>query len=303
MAQPKVSVVITCYNYGQYVESALQSVFSQTFQDFEIILVDDGSTDDSEERIRPFLSDSRLKYIKQENSGQAKAKNRGINESSGEFIAFLDSDDKWNKTKLEKQLPLFLNKDVGVVYSKAKYIDEYDHPVNIVLKDKYMRPRNGKVTDFLYMNNFVPFSSSIVRCGGFKEFGVFDESLPMGIDWDLWLRLSTQYKFDFVDEPLLIYRVGHPGQMSKMVEKRHSCSDQIMKQFIHQYPEIVSPNIIRRALGYTYCNRGDYFGGKDLSLANRYYLMALRQSPFDVRAYISIIRLIIKKRYGYLDLI
>ena len=285
MAQPKVSVVITCYNYGQYVETALQSVFSQTFQDFEIILVDDGSTDNSEEKIRPFLSDSRLKYIKQENSGQAKAKNRGINESSGEVIAFLDADDKWDKTKLEKQLPLFLNKDVGVVYSKAKYIDEYDHPVNIVLKDKYMRPRNGKVTDFLYMNNFVPFSSSIVRRACFDKFGLFDESLPMGIDWDLWLRLSTQYKFDFVDESLFIYRIGHSGQMSKNVEERHKYSDKIMERFRLKYPDFVSAKIYTNAMAYTYFNRSEYYSNKDPWKGIRFSLKSIKLAPVKLKGY------------------
>jgi len=302
MVQPKVSVVITCYNYGQYVESALQSVFSQTFQDFEIILINDGSTDDSEEKIHPFLSDPRLKYIKQNNSGQANAKNRGIKQAKGQFIAFLDADDLWEKTKLEKQLPLFSHDKIGVVYSRAKYINKDGMPLHTTIKGKYLQPRSGNVTNFLFFDNFIPFSSSIIRRQCLKTFNGFNESLEMGIDWNLWLKISTQYAFKFINEPLLIYRVGHPGQMSKKAEKRHSCSDQTMKQFIHQYPEMVSPDIIRRALSYTYCNRGRYFSGKDLSLANQYYTMALRQSPFEARAYIGLIKNflkhIFKKKYG-----
>jgi len=285
MVQPKVSVVITCYNYGQYVEAALQSVLSQTFQDFEIILINDGSTDDSEEKIHPFLSDPRLKYIKQNNSGQAKAKNRGINESSGEFIAFLDADDKWEKTKLEKQLPLFFDKNMGVIYSKTKYIDENNNPVNLVLKDKYLQPRKGRVTNFLYMNNFVPFSSSIVRCTCFDKFGLFDESLSMGIDWDLWLRVSTHYNFDFVDDYLLIYRIGHSGQMSKKTEIRHKCSDRIMEQFKKKYPAFVSAKSHRNALSYTYFNRSKYYSHKDPWKGICFSLKATRLAPGELKGY------------------
>jgi glycosyltransferase involved in cell wall biosynthesis len=280
-----VSVVITCYNYGQYVEKAIESVFLQTYEDFEIILVDDGSTDDSEQRIRPFLSDKRLTYIRQKNKGQANAKNTGIKHAKGEFIAFLDADDLWETTKLEKQLALFSNDKTGVVFSRARYIDKNGSPLDISLKGKYLQPRSGNVTNFLFFDNFIPFSSSIIRKQCLEVFKGFDESLEMGIDWDLWLKISTQYAFDFVDEPLLIYRVGHSGQMSKKAEKRQSCADRIMKQFIHQYPEIVSPSIIRRALAYTYCNRGGYFSHKDIAQANQYYVMALRQAPFEIRAY------------------
>lgn len=300
MSIPKVSVVITCYNYGKYVEKAIESVFSQTYDDVEIILVDDGSTDDSEQRIRPFLSDKRLTYIRQKNQGQANAKNAGIRHARGQFIAFLDADDLWETTKLEKQMPLFSNDTIGVVYSRARYIDKDGQHLNITLKGKYLRPRSGNVTNFLFFDNFVPFSSSIIRKQCLEVFNGFDESLEMGIDWDLWLKISTQYAFAFVDEPLLIYRVGHTGQMSKKAEKRQGCSDRIMKQFMHNYPEVVTPNIIRRALAYTYCNRGGYFSGKDLSHSNKYYAMAIRQAPFEIRAYKGLmknfLRHILKKK-------
>ena len=301
MSIPKVSVVITCYNYGKYVEKAIESVFLQTYDDVEIVLIDDGSTDDSDRRIRPFLSDKKLTYIRQKNRGQANAKNTGIKHARGEFIAFLDADDLWETTKLEKQIPLFSNDKTGVVYSRAGYIDKDGRPLNITLKGKYLRPKSGNVTTFLFLDNFIPFSSSIVRKQCLDMFNGFDESLEMGIDWDLWLRISTQYAFDFIDEPLLIYRVGHSGQMSKKAEKRQGCSDRIMKQFMHHYPEVVPPSIIRRALSYTYCNRGGYFSKKDVSHSNKYYAMALRQTPFEVRAYKglmkNLLRHIWKKKY------
>ncbi len=106
---PQVSIVVTCYNYGKYVARCLASIQNQTFPDFEVIIVDDGSTDNSELQIRPFLQDKRFRFIKQKNGGQANAKNRGVKESKAELIAFLDADDLWEEEKLEKQIKLFDN--------------------------------------------------------------------------------------------------------------------------------------------------------------------------------------------------
>ena len=188
---PTISIVITCYNYSCYLAGCLDSVLSQTFQDFEVIVVNDGSTDNTDEVIFPYIKDPRIIYIKQKNSGQAKAKNTGIQKSKGRLIAFLDADDLWDTTKLEKQMPLFDDKGVGVVYSRVRYIDEQGDDVSFQHKSTYLTPRAGKITEFLFIDNFIPFSSSVVRRECFERVGVFDESIRMGIDWDLWLRISV----------------------------------------------------------------------------------------------------------------
>jgi len=286
---PEVSVVVTCYNYGKYVAGCLNSILEQSFEDFEIILVDDGSTDNSEEQIRPYLHDSRINYIKQKNGGQANAKNTGIRESSGRFIAFLDADDEWVPTKLEKQLPLF-NNNIGVVYSTHCFMDEVGNIVQRGRRRKMMEPKSGKVTEDLYMDNFIPFSSSIVRSECFDQFGGFDETLAMGIDWDLWLRLSTRYHFDYINEPLLIYRVGHSGQMSKNETTRHKCSDRILIKFRKCYPDEISSMLERRAMAYTFSNRGTYYRHIDLTLSTNYYLRALKMHPIWRTAYIGLLK-------------
>jgi len=288
-----VSVVITCYNYGRYVEGCIKSVLDQTYQDFEIIIVNDGSTDDSEDRIRPFLQDERIKYIKQPNSGQARAKNRGIQESSGKFIAFLDADDLWELTKLEKQLPLFEDPKVGVVYSRAKYIDSDGKPLDFKLEGKYLQPRSGKVTEWLIFDNFVPFSSSIVRRKCIERVGLFDESLAMGIDWDLWLRISVSYYFDYVDGQLLIYRMGHTGQMSDNIEIRQACSDAIYQKFLTKYPNAVSEGIERMVLHYTYCSRGYYWSTRNKKKALKCYWLGLKAKPLSLRAYKGLVRTLV----------
>ena len=287
---PKVSVVIASYNYAGYICHAIDSVLNQTFDDFEIVIVNDGSTDNTQRIIQPYLSDERITYIYQENAGQANAKNNGIKNSSGEFIAFLDADDLWKKTKLEKQIPLFSNKNVGVVYSRSRFVDQQGNIVEYKVESKYLLPKSGEVTKALFFDNFVPFSSSVVRRECFEEHGCFDESIMMGIDWDLWLRLSMCYRFEFISEQLLLYRVGHSGQMSKNLEERQKCSDKIMQKFYESNPGLLPLSTIRHAWAYTYSNRGYYYSHLDSHRSSEYYLLSIQKWPLQFAAYKGLIK-------------
>lgn len=220
-----VSVVITSYNYGNYLATAVESVLCQTSENFEIIIIDDGSTDNTRLIAESYLRDQRVKYIYQHNSGQPKAKNRGIRESKGEYIAFLDADDIWMPTKLERQLPLFDDPPIGVVYSRRKWID----PDGKEIEGNERILRRGNILDHIFVDNFICFSSSMVRRSFIVDSGFFDENLPMGIDYDLWLRLAARCKFDYVDEPLVKYRTGH-ANLSKNVMRRYECAQRIMNQ-------------------------------------------------------------------------
>ena len=200
-------------------------------------------------------------------------------------MAFLDADDRWERSKLAKQLAFFSKPEIGVVYTGVRYIDQSDHPVDLVLSDKYLQPRAGKVTDWLYMNNFVPFSSAMVRMKCLESLGKFNETLPMGIDWDLWLRISTKYMFAYVDEPLLLYRVGHAGQMSKNETIRHACSDKIMQEFIHKNPGIVDIKVQKKAKLYTIWNRAEYYSVRYPWKGMALSLKAAWMAPFCARSY------------------
>ncbi|KAB0666489.1 glycosyltransferase [Oryzomonas japonica] len=287
---PKVSVVITCYNYGKYLDYCLGSVLGQTFKDIEIIVIDDGSSDNTEEVMSTYVKNPLVSYIKQENKGQAAAKNVGVRQAQGDFVAFLDADDLWDNNKLEMQMALFSRKQIGVVYSCARYIDEQGRKLDYRLESKYLTPRSGKVSNYLFLDNFVPFSSSIVRKRCLENLGLFDESLKMGIDWDLWLRISTEYEFDFIAEPLLAYRIGHSGQMSKNQEERQRCSDRIMQNFLETYPGLLSPWTIREAYSITFCNRGEYYRPTDRRKSTLYFWDAVKQNPVEIRAYKGLVK-------------
>lgn len=286
----KVSVVITCYNYGRYVDECISSVLRQTYQNYEVIIVNDGSTDDSEDKIRPFLERENFRYVFQANSGQASAKNTGVRHSRGELVAFLDADDLWEPTKLERQVPLFDNPRVGVVYSRARFIDSEGRDIELDESEPCFETHSGCVTNQLFVDNFVPFSSSVVRARCLEECGIFDESLRMGIDWDLWLRISTKYDFAGINEPLLTYRVGHPGQMSRNMEVRQECSDRIMKRFIERFPTAVDQRYVRKAWEHTYLNRGLYYQFRNPAKSICFFSRALSCNPLSRKAYLGLAR-------------
>ena len=297
---PQVSVVITCYNYGEFLNSSIQSVLEQTFQDFEIVVVDDGSTDNTPEIISQYTGLPNFRYIRQHNRGQANAKNRGISMARGRYLAFLDADDKWKASKLEKQMPLFSKDAVGVVFSLFDYMDARGRQLDKTRTGEYLLPRRGMVTEYLFLDNFVPFSTSMVRRECFRKLGVFDESLTMAIDWDLWLRLSTQYEFDYCDQSLVFYRKGHSGQMSKKTEERSRCIMLIMEKFQNQFPGMLSRNTIKKAYYYKYCTRGYYFSTRDPLKAAGHYINAIKTDPLSMRAYFNLMKLPAKAALGFI---
>lgn len=251
MSKPLVSVVIATYNSGPYLQEAIDSVLRQSIPDLELLVIDDGSTDNTRALVSS-VQDERLSYTWQANAGQTVAKNHGVRLARGEFIAFCDGDDFWYPNKLELQLPRFAaSGDVGVVYSATQLIDEHGKELSQPPSELH----RGKVTEQLFMRNFVPFGTAVVRRECMTRAGGFDESLPMGIDWDLWLRISAHYDFDFVATPTYAYRVWS-GQMSRNWRGRYSCAFRIMQKFVDEHPGRVSARLKRLALADTYANRG-----------------------------------------------
>jgi glycosyltransferase involved in cell wall biosynthesis len=212
---PAVSIVIATRNYGRYLAGAIRSVLDQSFTDLEVIVVDDGSTDDTPAVVRPFLADSRVQYLRTDGLGQPRAKNLGIQQARGPLVAFLDGDDEWLPTKLERQLPRFSDPAVGVVYSRRTLMDAAGRE----LSAPPATLAHGHICDTLLVQNPVCFSSAVVRRSVFEAVGLFDPTLPLAIDYDLWLRVAPHFAFDYVDEPLVRYRTGHANLSSRIVER------------------------------------------------------------------------------------
>ncbi len=249
-SNPKVSVVIPAYNRASVLSRAINSVLAQTYQDFEIIVVDDCSQDNIDEIMKSFV-DSRINYIKHEtNKGGNAARNTGIKVAKGELIAFLDSDDEWLATKLEKQVALFADPTIGLVYCGFNYIEEG----NDIRQDRLTNLMNNYRQD-LVVSNFVGTTSvAIVRKKLLNEINGFDEKMRSSQDWDLYLRLSDRCEFGCVSELLVNYFIDRKGkkQISTSAVDVLSGHDQIEEKFRARISELPKAKKLER-IDYFLC--------------------------------------------------
>jgi len=213
MTAPLVSVVIPAYNAGRWIGQAVNSVLAQDWRPTEIIVVDDGSTDDTSSVVSSY--GSAVRCVGQPNGGVSLARNRGMAESQGAFIAFLDADDAWLPTKLARQMAALQQQpECAAAYTAVVEADE-------ALRDRCVkRSHDGAVSaeGLLRAGNIVTGSASSVICERRLIFDVggFDPTLSLCADWDLWLRLAVRTCFAYVDEPLVRYR-RTPSSMSRSV--------------------------------------------------------------------------------------
>jgi glycosyltransferase involved in cell wall biosynthesis len=207
---PAVSIVVPTYNRAERLGETLRSVFNQTCQDFELIVVDDGSTDDTQKVVNSF---PRVQYIsKQENHGVSRARNEGLALAKGRYICFLDSDDLWDEKKLQIQVQwMGDNPNCQVCYTDEIWIRK---GVRVNQMNKH-RKYSGDIFRHCLPLCIVSPSSAMLRAELFDEIGNFDESLPACEDYDLWLRIAEKYPFHFIEEPLIIKQGGHADQLSR----------------------------------------------------------------------------------------
>ena len=272
-----VSVVIATYNYGRFLAGALDSALGQTLRDLEIIVVDDGSSDDTAEVVKPYQCDARVRYERTDHVGQPAAKNIGIRLARAPVIAFLDADDVWLPEKLEKQVSLLnANPRMGVIYSRRYLIDELGRELEYEQPDL---PR-GRVLEAMFRTNFVCFSSALVPRYVFEGVGLFDESLNLAIDYDLWLRAAARYEFDFVDEPLVKYRTGH-ANLSQRTEERLTAVYRIMGRFLESDPGQIhiNPRVVRDAQAETCYHIALARRSRSRLAAIPWYVRCLARSP------------------------
>ncbi len=294
-----VSVVIPSYNRANVLPRALNSVLSQTYQDFEIVIIDDCSKDNTQEVLEKF-NDPRIRYIRHEiNQGGNAARNTGIKAANGEVIAFLDSDDEWLPTKLEKQMLCFNDPLVGLVYCGQKCFSENDGRVF-----EFFNPLREDIFYNMLVKNYVgSLSAVIVRYKNISQVGFMDEKLKSCQDWDLYIRLSQICQFGFVDQMLVNYYLGKkdPNRISNNRRSILSGHQAIAKKYykeIQDLPRAYQLQHVQSMLNL-FVLTGEL--GKVISstLFNAYRLKSLKLLLLGPLFIGRCIKHIITKDYGY----
>ena len=207
-----VSVIIPTFNRGDVLSRAIGSVLGQTFGDFELIVVDDGSTDHTKDLVTSLTGT--IRYIIQSHKGVSAARNRGILESTGKLVAFLDSDDEWREDKLEKQVKLFESRDQHFICHSDELWLRHG---KIVIQKEIHRKQGGHFFERALERCLISPSAVIMTRSLLNKTGYFDESLPAAEDYDLWLRITAYNSVKFIDEPLIIKHGDREDQLSRIV--------------------------------------------------------------------------------------
>ncbi len=288
MNTPAISVVIPAYNAERTVAETLDSVLAQSMQDFEIIVVNDGSRD-ATGAILDFYAErhpGKVRVIHQENTGQARARNNGIAAARGRYIAFNDADDIWAPEKLERQLRFLEdNPEYGLCYTEGMTIDEKGRE-----KEPFGATREftGRCFEILITRNNIIGSSVMVRRAVLDDVGVFNPELRACENWELWTRIARKYPIACIDEKLSFYR-QHGGNMSKDIDRMRENRIAAIQHNRRQYDGVV-PNIeslTRNALYLAYRGFGGvYLGQLELAKARRDIGRAILLKPWVLRNYL-----------------
>jgi glycosyltransferase involved in cell wall biosynthesis len=233
----KVTVVVPVFNRAGLIKNTLDSIQKQTYRPLEVVIVDDGSTDNTAEVIRNWVIQNqqdalRVRCVEQQNQGANSARNRGISEATGEFIAFLDSDDQWLAEKVEKQLAVFLaNREIGGVYCGLQSVDLTSGKSHAATNRSYAV---GDLSAAMLIRDVSsPTSCWMVRRNCFDDVGLFDISLPARQDWDMWIRLASKFKVGAVPE-VLVEMGEHTGERVRSDPSREIAAHKtIFKKYAH----------------------------------------------------------------------
>jgi glycosyltransferase involved in cell wall biosynthesis len=271
---PKVSVIIPTHNRAEFIRLAIASVLNQTFQDFEIVIIDDASKDHTQEVIANF-NDARIKVIhNQISKGAAGARNIGLINTSCEYIAFLDDDDEWLPEKLKIQTCLLDNSppEVGGIYTYS-FIKEK-------VSGRVLSIWDYEIKEFS-KENVITTSSVLLRRECFERCGLFDENMPTGSDYDMWIRISEKFSFEIIKDALVNYYI-HENRLSInygkkirgleiLFEKHNNLFKKDLKEYSRMY----------LSLGVFYCYKGELQKGR------RAFSKSIRMNPFEIRSYFN----------------
>jgi len=230
---PRISAIITAYNSEAFLKDAINSILCQTLQPAEIVLIDDGSTDDTY-KIAQSYANVGLQYFRQDNQGEGAARNRGIRETEGEWIAFLDADDIWSEDKLQRQIEFVRSHpEIGMVGGNKLW---WDVEKNTQLLVKYGQVPAKYITKELIVKNIVGDPSlMLIRRTLFEQAGLFRTDLRIGVDLEMWLRIAKYTSIGFIDASLVTYRWHKSNVSHRYMDRRIKTMESISLNAINSY--------------------------------------------------------------------
>jgi len=283
MMMPAVTAIITTFNRSSFVKEAIGSVLSQSFRDFELLVLDNSSTDDTRSVVESF-KDKRLNYIRHEPLNISQARNLGVRQAKGKYIAFLDDDDLWLPDKLEKQLEVFEEGDdaLALVYGGLLWVDS--NGIEVGVHKPVLRGR--VLTELLLQKDAFTGSASnaMLRKSAVESLGGYDEDVPTGEDLDLYLRLAEKYLTDFTDESVVKVRT-HSGP--RLGDKLRDAAELELKM-MNRYGYVFEQD---RKLRSFYLQK---IGGKlvrvgDACAGRKYIISAIKTNPLNLIAYFQLL--------------
>lgn len=278
MGQPLVSVVLPTYNRANTISRSIDSVLNQTYSNLELIVVDDGSSDNTDAIISEYvLTDSRVNYVKQEHLGANRARNLGIKLARGQYIAFQDSDDIWFNNKLEKLMNISEWQDEAYagVFSAFYKCDQNDSKY-IIPKDKIELLSWEEQFKLLLVNNFIGTPSMILKKEAIEDVGGFSVNLPRFQDWEFCIRIGIKYKLYYYPEPLFI-----AYESLNSISKNKEAGIEALEFILSNFYDLISQD--RKVLSFHHYRLGsNYFWlGKKLRAINNFY-KAILNNPLCI---------------------
>ncbi|HWP93499.1 MAG TPA: glycosyltransferase [Thermodesulfobacteriota bacterium] len=276
----KVSVIIPTHNRAEYLRLAIASVLNQSYRGLEIVIVDDASADNTFEVVTSF-DDERIKYLRHALcKGGSAARNTGIMNSSSKYVAFLDDDDEWLPDKLRKQLDLLekASSKIGAVYTGHMVVDYNSRNVIRIWSPK----KRGNIYEAMFEANWVSTTSSVLlRRECFERVGLFDENLPSFQDYDMWIRISKEFNFEYINETLVKYRI-HGDKIWTNLEALDRGIELMLKKYGESPAFRKNYSNYYLGLGVGHCNKGNIEKGREA------FISAIRLYPFDIRHYFNL---------------
>ena len=282
---PLISIIMPVYNGEKFIQDAIDSVFAQTVNDFELIVVDDGSTDATLAILEAY--GDRLTVLRQQNSGHAAARNAAAGISRGQWIAMIDADDLWHPEKLAQQLSVADNADV--IYTAALNFEDSSRVDNTTFADGNCH--NGDVFDQLVLDNFITHSSILMKRDAFLKSGGYDESLKTTCDWDLWLRMSASgCRFQGTPAPLTHYRWR---ATSNSRNHDRTCCDRLnvlTNALGSPRARRTSLLVRQKAIARVWQTSAWFVAEKDDRKALNWYLRSVLHRPYSIRGWKEVTR-------------